>query len=321
MLVGAIVVLAAVVAVVAVLSTDTTGRKGSGLGEEFTYDLSKLRKIDPRLVGYEEADGIELGLDEPRGLALGTDGRILAAGDRKILVFDKGGAQLSEVKLTGSPQCLAVASDGTLYVAMLDHVEVHDPSGKPKATWDSLGKDAVLTGIAVADNDVFVADAGNRVVVRYDAAGKLLGRIGQKDKDKNIPGILVPSPYMDLAVGAEGLLWVTNPGRRLVEAYTFDGDRESSWGKSSSAIDGFCGCCNPTHLALFPDGRVVTSEKGLPRVKVLDADGALKCVVAGPEQFADDARGLDLAVDPRGRILVLDPSAKRVRIFTQKEKK
>jgi len=163
-----------------------------------------------------------------------------------------------------------------------------------------------------------VADAGNRVVVRYDTQGKLLGRIGRRDRERNIPGILVPSPYFDVAVGTEGLLWVTNPGRLRMEAYTFDGDLEVSWGTSSFAIDGFCGCCNPTHFALFRDGRVVTSEKGLPRVKLYDEAGRFKSVVAAPKSFDIEARGLDLGVDSAERVLVLDPSASQVRIFTRK---
>jgi len=82
--------------------------------------------------------------------------------------------------------------------------------------------------------------------------------------------------------------------------------------------EGFCGCCNPSHIALFPDGRFVTSEKGLPRVKVYDAKGVFVGLVAGPDMFAEDAVGLDLAVDSRGRILVLDPARRMVRVFAAK---
>ena len=48
-----------------------------------------------------------------------------------------------------------------------------------------------LTGIAIAKNDVFVADAGNRVILRYDKSSKLIRRIGEKDKDRNIPGLII----------------------------------------------------------------------------------------------------------------------------------
>ena len=112
---------------------------------------------------------------------------------------------------------------------------------------------------------------------------------------------------------------MNNTGRHRVEAYTRDGDLEFSWGKASAAIEGFCGCCNPTGLALLPDGRCVTCEKGLPRVKVYSPQGVFESVVAGPESFpenanatfvngAEDCRlgGLDAAVDSQQQIYVLD---------------
>jgi hypothetical protein len=40
-------------------------------------------------------------------------------------------------------------------------------------------------------------------------------------------------------------------------------------------------------------------------------------VVAGPEQFAEGTVGLDLAADSGGRVIVLDPVYKTVRIFSR----
>src|SRR5262249_4676088 len=134
--------------------------------------------------------------------------------------------------------------------------------------WASPGGRAWLTGLTTSAKDVFVADAGNRVIWRCDHSGKVLARIGEKNKERNIPGFIVPSPYFDLEMHPDGLLRVANPGRHRVEAYTVDGDLELAWGVASTAIDGFCGCCNPINIALLPDGRIVTCEKGLPRVKV-----------------------------------------------------
>jgi hypothetical protein len=121
--------------------------------------------------------------------------------------------------------------------------------------------------------------------LRYNRSGKFIRRIGKKDKARNIPGFVVPSPYFDLAIAPDGLLRVVNPGRHRVEAYTYDGDFELAWGETSMRIEGFCGCCNPVNFALLPDGKFVTSEKGLPRIKIYDVDGTFMEVVAGPEHF------------------------------------
>jgi len=215
---------------------------------------------------------------------------------------------------------------------MKDHVEVYDRQGKRLATWQGLGDDAVLTSIAVSKNDVFVADAGNRIVLRYDTTGKLINRIGEKDQQRNIPGFVIPSPYFDLAVARDGLLRVTSPGRHHIEAYTFDGDLEFWWGQFSSSIEGFCGCCNPVNFAILEDDSFVTCEKGLVRVKIYDPAGTFVGVVAGPEQLVEggasgvsefgagsQSGGFDVAVDGDGRIFVLDTIKNIVRIFTRKK--
>jgi hypothetical protein len=146
-----------------------------------------------------------------------------------------------------------------------------------------------------------------------------------------VPGLILPSPYLDVKLGRDGLLRVNNTGRHQVETCTASGDLELSWGKPSNGIEGFCGCCNPIGLALLPDGRCVTCEKGLPRVKVYSADGVFQSVVAGAESFVENANatfvkgtedcrlgGLDAAVDSQQRIYILDLVTNEVRVMKRK---
>lgn len=315
--IAAVVVVAIAIAVVVTILSDPFGASGPGLSEPFTYDVTELLKVDPALIAYRRVRAIETGLDQPRGIALDDAGRLYVAGDESIVVFDQA-ARIATIDLDAAPQAVAPADDGKLYVAMADHVQVFGRDGKRLARWASLGENARVKAIAVGPANVFLADAGRRIVLRCDLRGEVLGRIGEKDERQNIPGLLVPSEYMDLAMGADGLLRVTNPGRRLVETYTLDGQRELWFGRSSAEIDGFFGCCNPTNIAITQDGQVVTSEKGLPRVKLYSADGTFLAVVAAPDQFGDDASGLDLAVGSDGKIYVLDPPGKRVLVFEPK---
>jgi hypothetical protein len=140
-------------------------------------------------------------------------------------------------------------------------------------------------------------------------------RIGDKDEKRDIPGFIIPSPFFDVAVDPDGFLWVANTGRHSLENYTLEGDFRTSWGEFSMDIEGFCGCCNPTHFAFLEDGSFVTSEKGIARIKVYNRLGNLVSVVAEPDSFAAGTVGLDLAVDSSQRILVLDPHQKMVRIY------
>jgi hypothetical protein len=345
-LISVVIALAIVAGIFALARLDVTGSKGSGLSEQFVYDVKDLAKIDPNLILYEEirrGEPISTGFTNARGLAVGLQESIYVAGDKAIRSFSESGQMLAEIDLTDTPRCLTAANDGKIYIGMKDHIEVYacpDPresggrNGQRKrlASWQSLGDNAVLTSIAVSKNDVFVADAGNRIVLHYDTTGKLINRIGEKDPQRNTPGFVIPSPYFDLAVGRDGLLRAANPGLHRVEAYTFDGDLEFWWGKFSSALEGFCGCCNPVNFALLEDGSFITCEKGLVRVKIYNPEGAFVGVVAGPEQLVEggashicmlpgqcQAGGFDVAVDSGGRVLVLDTMKSTVRVFTRKE--
>ncbi|MFH1718354.1 MAG: NHL repeat-containing protein [Planctomycetota bacterium] len=330
-LVGVLVGVAVVVAAVAVMKLNVLGSKGSGLGKQFKYDIEKLAHVDPNLILYEEsADPIDTGLAASHSIAADSQGSIYVAGDKAVRRFAASGDSLAGIELAAEPRCLTVAADGNVYIGFNDHVEVYTAQGQLQASWDSLGPDAILTSIAVWQDDVFVADAGNRVVVRFDTTGKLVSHIGKKDPDRNVPGFVIPSAYFDLVVSKDGLLRVVDPGRLRIEAYTFDGDFEFSWGRASVDIEGFCGCCNPVNIAVLPDGGFVTCEKGLIRVKIYSAEGAFTGVVAGPEQLAPggalricmlpeecQAGGFDVAVDANGRVLVLDTIKNVVRIFTR----
>jgi hypothetical protein len=333
-LIGVLIALAIVIAVVALVRLDTTGKKGSGLSKEYLYEIDA--KIDPNLIIYEQlGEAFATGLKAPTAIVVGPGERVYVAGDEAIRIFNEGPNSIffsfGQIKLTDAPRCLTVADDGKFYIGTKDHVEIYDDQGKQLASWESLGEKALLTSIAVSKNNVFVADAGNRIVLRYDTAGKLINRIGAKDKERNIPGFVIPSPYFDLAVGRDGLLRVVNPGLHRIEAYTFEGDLEFFWGKFSNVdVKGFCGCCNPANFAILDDESFITCEKGLTRVKIYDAEGIFVGVVAGTEQLIEggtaricyfpdqcQAGGFDVAVDSAGRIFVLDTIKNVVRMFTK----
>ena len=328
-LVGLLVAVSVVVGIVVLVLFDITGEKGSGLDKEFVYDIADKIKIDPNLIFYAESSvPIVTGFKTSYGIAVDTNGTIYAIGDKAVRLFDGSGNLQGEIRLDSSPRCITVSRDGKIYIGMKDHVQVYDGNKKRLASWPRLDSDAVFTSIAVLKNDVFVADAGDRIVLHYDTNGKLLGRIGGKNEERNIPGFVIPSPYFDLAIAGDGLLRVVNPGRHRIEAYTFDGDLEFWWGTYSPNIEGFCGCCNPVNFAILEDGSFVTVEKGLVRVKVYDADGNFTGVVAGPEQLVKPCEakicqipadcqvgGFDLAVDNKQQILVLDTIRNVIKTF------
>jgi len=306
-------------------------RECSGLSSEYRTDLSSMANIDPRLILYEEIkEPIPTGLSEARTLTVDASGFMYVAGDQAIKVIDHRGLIKETLTLTVAPRCLALA-EKELYIGTRDRVVIADRTGRVQATWLSLGENALITGIALDDEHAYIADAGQRTVWCFDRKGRLIRRIGDKNPEKDIPGFVVPSPYFDLAVAPDGLLRVANPGRHRIEAYTVKGDLELAWGRFGNNLEDFTACCNPVNFAIMADGSFVTCEKGIIRIKLYDANGMLKGLVAGPEQLTGGAWSIsetpqqrqhvrfDVAADAAGNVCILDRVRSVVRIFTLKE--
>lgn len=334
--IGVLIVAAVAGGIIALVLTDPSAKQGSGLSKEFQYQIDEYKKIPPAMLAYKQTAEFPVEMREARAVAIDSGDRIHVAGDRTVAVFASDGKPQSRITLEDEPYCLAIgdaehAFAGRIYVGLKDRLLLFDENGRPAGSWDSLGDRALLTSIALAEDDVFAADAGNAVVVRYDTSGKIVGQIGKPDKERGISGFAIPSPFFDVAVHPDGWLSVVNPGALRIEAYSFDGNLELYWGKRTNELDGFFGCCNPANFAILPDGRFVTAEKGLLRVKIYSTHGELECVVAGPQEFdssptavvdeslADhEYTAVDVAIDSAQRIVVLDRPGQRVRIFEPK---
>jgi len=194
----------------------------------FEYNYDTFKKIDPALLKYSEISRISLDMQKVSGIAVASDYTMYVTGDETVVIMDADGHVLSSVKTGETAHCLDVDFNGDMYCAMNDHIEVYDREGNQKARWESPGEGALTASIAVSEEHVYLADAGNRIVWKYDKSGNVVSRIGERDEDKDIPGFIVPSPYFDVDIDPDGFLWVVNPGRHTLENYTPEGDLRSS---------------------------------------------------------------------------------------------
>jgi len=274
--------------------------------------LEPFSRVAPELLRYNLIRSFAVDLQDPRGIACGADGAVYVCGDRALLALTPAGEVKKRYAMNGEPRCVAAAPDGRLFVGMADHLEVLDRASGKVENWPDLGPQAIVTSIAASAGGVFVADAGNREVLRFDLGGKLVARVGD--------GFVVPSPFFDVVASPDGTLWAADPGAQSVRHYSAKGALLGAWGRSSLEADGFGGCCNPAHIAQLPCGRIVTSEKGLLRIKVYEPDGKLYAVVAMPRDFPAAEKGMDIATRKAngGEILVLVPSARTVRVYAEK---
>ncbi len=300
------------------------------LGDEFTYDVARFQKSDPALLRYQEITRFASGLEHARALAVAADAAIFVGGNGGIRNFSAKGEAGLKISLDQPVYSIALRASGEMIVGQLGKISVLDASGAVLAVWSGLPENLLPTSIALAGELVFVADAANRVVLKLDASGKKLGVIGARDPARNLKGFVVPSPYFCVRMAPDGLLRIANPGEHQIEAFTLDGDLEVAWGHGSFAVAGFCGCCNPVSFDVFPDGSFVTCEKGLPRVKLYNSTGEFTGLVAGPDAFPEYLQaanagttdvlgsGVYAAIDPQGRVLVLDSVSGLIRIMQRK---
>lgn len=289
-------------------------------GANLQYDIKQYTDIDDIETRWEEVDQFAVdGLEAPHGMAM-HEGRLYVAGTDAVAVLDESGAELNRFAFEGEPNCIGVAPDGTMFVGLANEVQVLHADGTVGGRWSDFVDRSFLTSIAVTEDDVYIADAGKHVVYRYNWDGERKEEIGRKDDDRDIPGINVPSPYLDLAINDEGHLWVVNPGELGLERYRRNGDIVTSWYHPTLELHGFSGCCNPTQIAFDNEGNLITGEKGLVRLKVYEVTaGTFEELIVGHKFFPKAQSLRDLVVDSQNRVMVLEPQSDLIRVFALKE--
>jgi len=273
-------------------------------------------------------------LDGTAGLAVDGRNRCYVAHDKGVAVFDENGERLGGWEVEGGAVCVDVGDvgdngddgdvgdDGRLVLCGPSTVSIYDAEGVLKERWgeegEGQGEFRLITGVALTEGMVFLADAGNRCVHRFAVTGDFANDLGRKGETEG-QGIICPSPYLDCDVDEEGRLHVTNPGRFRIDVMASDGRPLFHWGKPGVERGFFHGCCNPTHLCLLPGGRTAAALKRPPGILVFDRAEKGKeprlLAWADPPVFSKEDQGLDLAGDAENRLWALDVGAGAVFLF------
>ena len=140
--------------------------------------------IDPTMVDYRQTAKIAVDLKNVSALAVDADDRIYVAGDMSLCRFSPQGKLEKRIPLSYPPTCVTVGNrqhfqPGRIYVGFADHVEVYEADGAKAAIWQGLGEDARFTSISSCEQYIFIADAGQNVIQRFDWTGKLLESFGE----------------------------------------------------------------------------------------------------------------------------------------------
>lgn len=324
---AALLLTAAAAAVTAVATMDTTGERSPRTGARYVEQALAAAPVDAAQIAWAETATWPVSMDAPRGLAVLGDGRIAVVGDR-VLVFAADGRQVLRSAPLAEPYRALVGGGGGAFAAAVDRIDEVDLGGselRVLASVDLAAQNVQIDALACTAHGLFAADARGCAVWRLPQradGGLEPGRTAVEFAAR----FTVPST-IDIANGRDGELVTVDPGRHKVQRRDERGDVVATFGEHGGGIAEFPGCCNPIAVAVFADGRTVTAEKGLTstRVKVFDARGQLLGVVADRDRFDVRPDGppivLDVAVDGQGRVLVLDPHRRQVRLFTERERR
>jgi hypothetical protein len=301
--------------IVALIASDYINSKPKKAKQNpYAYSADEFKQVDPDLISHKEVRQIKVDVGKQGGIAVAM-GQIYFVSGLSVKTLSPQGRLLSEFVTQEAATCIA-ANTSAIAVGFQKGFAVYGTDGS--LLWRSgvINDSTVITSIAFLKNHVVVADAGKRRVYIYEGQEKIT-EIEGVSGSKALLGFIVPSATFDLAVNTDGELWVVNPGMHALQHYDERGSLLEAWDKASLSIEGFSGCCNPAHIAFLPDGRFVTSEKHMPRIKIYARNGELESVVAPPSEFKDGGEACDVATLDE-TIVALDYDKKMIRIFERK---
>jgi len=227
-----------------------------------------------------------------------------------------------------APRAIAVAPDGTVYVAdSRNHrIQRFSPDGDFLGAWGSQGDCGAPTlapatfcepwGVAVgADGTVYVADTWAHRVQRFSADGQFLGQWGSFGMSALGDPLGQGAFYgpRAVAVAADGTVYVSDTGNKRVQVFSADGAFLREWGGGGSAL----GQLNePVGLAVSPAGTLFVADSWNLRVQEMSGDGTP--LRAWPIMGWNNPQVEEkpyLAVDEAGRVIVSDPGHYRILVF------
>lgn len=246
------------------------------------------------------------------GIAVGPQGHLWALGDACLKRFSQGGKAEAEISLDALGWSLTYA-DARLWVGADGRVSQYATDGKLMEQWNDAPRLGRVTGIAVSEENLVVADATNRCLHQYSRDGQWLRQVGA---EANTRGFMIPNGILDLdADTSNPSVLVAHPQKHRVERYSWEGELVEKWGRFGMTDPAdFGGCCNPTNLAVAADGVIAVSEKAPPRVKLFSPRGEFLAESAG-DLFDLNAKNIDLVFGNSATLYATDPQVRCIHVF------
>ena len=239
------------------------------------------------------------------------------------------GTQGTEPGQFQNPRDIAVAPDGSLYVAdtMNHRIQHLATDGTVINTWGSFadlargeapgGTFYEPWGVAVGiDGSVYVTDTWNHRIQKFTADGEFVTTWGYFGQGETPFALWGPR---DLAINAAGQIFVTDTGNKRVVVYDAEGNYVTQFGSVGYEAGQFD---EPVGIAVDDNGMVYIADTWNQRIQVMAPDGSGNYipflqwdVVAWYGQSLDNKPYL--AVDSNGNLYISDPEGYRILHFNR----
>ncbi len=295
--------------------------RGKGADKKKVAWMDRLAGV---ATGESKAEKPRFQLVLPYGMGIDSKGRLYVADSKVLAVFvfntDTGEVELIKNGMGvrfGWITGLTIDDSDRLFVAdsKMHRVVVFDPQHHAEGT---IAGGMVDPGGLAVDNEnrfLYVADAELDQVLVYDADPpfNLLRRIGTGGKDHRLttPGDFARPT--NVAVDADGNLYVTDTLNDRVEVFDAEGNFIRAFGKAGDGPGYFA---RPKGIAIDGDGHVWVADGVQDRVQVFTPEGRLLIWMGEhgilPGQFRSLA---GLAIDKKNRVFTSEQFPGRVQMF------
>jgi hypothetical protein len=293
-------------------------RSSKTVENPFAYDIDEFKQVDANLIAYTETMQINL---QTNATAIAySKQKLYLLYDSYLQIITTHGQEKERIAIPNKPLSMAIDLDNQIFIGYQNFIALYNPKGAEIKRSVPETDNSKFTSLALSKKHIFVADAGQKQIIVYDMELNPIHSFKGESGVSELHGFILPSAHFYLAVNSEQELWVVNPGVHSIQNYSTDGRLRGYWSKPSYDITGFSGCCNPYYLAFLSDGSMVTSEKGLVRVKIHKPSGELLAVIASPSKFTNGSKAPGIAIDENDNLFLLDFDRKLIRFFEQKKK-